>query len=988
MQNGSPFTKRNIAYAIAVQCAYIAIVTLCAAYVNMLFLSNYPTGMLSYFYFSLSVLVALISLSLIPIITRVSIIWTTVTLLALIVILLICKLLLNQHYPWAAFVFSLALMQVSMLAAVIGPNAVASKFNLLEFKAISKWLGTASAISGTVIGLVLIYGLDVFGTQSIFYLLISTIVLLITAIYLLKPERKTAEKMPKGIRPSNYVLYRQLFTFSIFAAILFTLIDFLLKDKLGTTFNEIQIGRFMAIYLAITSILALGFQLGIATKVLERYGMRGLISALPIFCIVIMVLVFIFPSLITITIAASGWTIFYFNFNNIGREIALNALPIKVRNLGQFYIKAIALPLGIGTAAILLWLLNYYPSIRPHALVVLILSVIFLLMSRRLNRDYRNTLGDVIQNKHFAVDVTLNDKQTIKIFKQISLNLLTHDHAEEILFGITLLKQIKLDTIPRELYQLIDDENTEVRTAAIEYICEHGNKASFAPLIAQLPKETNDDIKWYIIQYLVKYADSAELKQQLSLFQQDTPVNIAARILICLRCADLDTIAHKLQQLNNMINNADPNMRKWAAKALAKIKVGYPLNYLKCLLEDSDQQVAQAAAEAISSLEVHSLLPALIHKVNDKKLSRSIAKLITTFGNKAIPQLSQAMQTTSSASTKIFIKILLTINPSSLVDILMPLTAKKNVTLATQFATKLSTWSLKYKPSANIKPFATMKIHQELELIHNYQQLLLQDLAEFPRLEVKARLHLAYHRLLHWIVVRSGVEDILHLIPKLLPTIKPLLNDYEHAKAVEYLVYSMLDKRLAKRVAQAFTKNVPRSPTTKIDVISNDPWLTKVFAHSYSSNREKHTMNTMKKMLILRKVDIFKTLPAEILLAIAEELTFKEISKGEIIFKENDQAEGFYIVNKGTVELQEQGVHLHDAQGYEIFGVLALLDNAPRVMAATAKTDCLLLFLSKSMFDYLVDESPELLRQITVLIMFYLRQMIKVSQWAKTTKVT
>ncbi len=989
MQQNSFSAKLNVPLAIAVQFTYTAVVVLCAAYVNMVFLSNYPPSMLSYFYFALSIIVALISLSLVPIIINTSMTMIASTQLALIVILVICKLLLNQHYSWVAFVFSLVLMQIGLLAGIIGPNAIANKFNILEFKTISKWLGIAGAISSAIIGLLLIYGLDIIGTQSIFYLLLISIMFMTAFICLLNPTSKAAEKKPTGIRPRNYILYRQLFIFSIIAAILLTLVDFLLKDKLGANFNEIQIGRFMAIYLAITSLLALIFQLGVATRVLERYGMRGLISTLPIFCIIIMIFVFAFPNLLTVTLAASGWTIFYYNFNNIGREIALNALPINVRNLGLFHIKAIAIPIGIGIAAIVLWFLNHYPSIRPHALIVLIFSVVLLLMSRRVNRDYKNTLGDVIQNKHFSVDFKIEDKQTIKIFKEISLDLLTHDEPEDVLFAIELLTQIKPDNIPPQLFKLINADNDTIRLAAIEYICKHGNSMGYELLMQQLPKEQVADIKWNIIQHLLKYATADELEQQLHLFKQDTPINLAARILISLRCSDLDTIANKLQLLNNMINHSNPDMRKWAAKSLANIRVGYPVEYLKCLLEDKNDQVAQTAIETIALLKIDSLLPVLIHKIINRKHHYSIAKAIVAFGDKAIPQLSAAITTAPLAAAKILIKILLAINPTSLVDILMNLTSNANITLITQFAANISIWSLKNTSTANLKPFATMKIYQEIELIAGYRQLLQQELTELAHIEVNSRLYLARYRLLHWIVVRSGIKDILNLIPKLFPTTQsPTLSENDYAKAIEYLTYSMVDKQLAKSVTEAFEKNITLAKAIEIDVIANDPWLKQVFTYSHSPKQEKPIMNIMERMLVLRKVDIFKTLSAEILLAIAKELIPKQVSQGEIIFKEKDNAEGFYIVNKGAIELSEQGVHLHEAKEHEVFGVLALLDNAPRVMQAVAKTDCLLLFLSKPTFDNLIDDSPELLRQVTVTIMFYLRQMIKVSQWAKVANVT
>jgi len=88
-----------------------------------------------------------------------------------------------------------------------------------------------------------------------------------------------------------------------------------------------------------------------------------------------------------------------------------------------------------------------------------------------------------------------------------------------------------------------------------------------------------------------------------------------------------------------------------------------------------------------------------------------------------------------------------------------------------------------------------------------------------------------------------------------------------------------------------------------------------------------------------------------------------------------------YIVHEGCVEISigTQVVELVGSGGF--FGEMALLDNAPRSAAATAKTDCSLLSIGRNDFLELVKEKPEfsatLLKSIAVRMQHLTQQVAK-----------
>ena len=90
----------------------------------------------------------------------------------------------------------------------------------------------------------------------------------------------------------------------------------------------------------------------------------------------------------------------------------------------------------------------------------------------------------------------------------------------------------------------------------------------------------------------------------------------------------------------------------------------------------------------------------------------------------------------------------------------------------------------------------------------------------------------------------------------------------------------------------------------------------------------------------LRSCQLFMGLPAADIVAIASFIISKHLDKGEYLFREGDRSEGFYVVQKGAINVhrvnaagKEQVIHLF--QPIESFaeGTLATEGGYPRMRA-------------------------------------------------------
>jgi CRP-like cAMP-binding protein len=100
----------------------------------------------------------------------------------------------------------------------------------------------------------------------------------------------------------------------------------------------------------------------------------------------------------------------------------------------------------------------------------------------------------------------------------------------------------------------------------------------------------------------------------------------------------------------------------------------------------------------------------------------------------------------------------------------------------------------------------------------------------------------------------------------------------------------------------------------------------------------------------LPPVPLFSELPAEAFAAVLAALKLKRMRSGEVILRQGDEGQAFYVLARGSVTVTRQPADpaappvtlasLHDGA---IFGEMALVSAAPRSATVTAETDCDLL---------------------------------------------
>jgi small-conductance mechanosensitive channel/CRP-like cAMP-binding protein len=141
----------------------------------------------------------------------------------------------------------------------------------------------------------------------------------------------------------------------------------------------------------------------------------------------------------------------------------------------------------------------------------------------------------------------------------------------------------------------------------------------------------------------------------------------------------------------------------------------------------------------------------------------------------------------------------------------------------------------------------------------------------------------------------------------------------------------------------------------------------------YLHDREEATQERQKKLKRLAdsvgKVYLFASLDEEERMLIAEKLVEMRYAQDEVIIREGEQDDSFFIIEKGKVEVYLLSSHgnrkyLTTLEEGDFFGEMALITGQKRTANVRAMTDVRVYRLDKNSFKEILESKPEILDEI------------------------
>jgi CRP-like cAMP-binding protein len=122
--------------------------------------------------------------------------------------------------------------------------------------------------------------------------------------------------------------------------------------------------------------------------------------------------------------------------------------------------------------------------------------------------------------------------------------------------------------------------------------------------------------------------------------------------------------------------------------------------------------------------------------------------------------------------------------------------------------------------------------------------------------------------------------------------------------------------------------------------------------------------NQDTKVQALKRAPLFEGLSKKELTDLARVSEDLEVPAGEVLTREGDTGQEFFVIVDGTTEVSVKGKTLGERGGGDFVGEIALLEDTKRTATVTAKTPLRIFVLTRQDFRRLVDQNPSVERKV------------------------
>ena len=937
-------------------------------------------------------------------------------------------------YIWMEIITILSIMQFWILAGeVFNPRQAKRLFPLIIAGGSIAAIGAGYSIKPFV----QIYGSENLLYLTIIFLITSIIMSHFVRPYI----KVDTQEIDQNIQDNKVQFDPYLKAIAIMvacSAFISRTIDYQFKIISSEAFpNQNDLVDFFGTYYMYTGIATLIMQFFVTSFILTRFGILIGLIILPITLSFGSTGFLLVGSLLTVFITKFSDQVFKFSINNAIKEILWLPLSIKKRQRSKPIIDGTLKSVVEGFAGLVIFLLVYLNLITDSniyllSIIVLAVTAIWIWDAIKLKEGYVSEIVRSIDNRQLNLDEVqfdVHDAQTVETLDKV---LNEKDEFKQ-LFALDLLWTLPLDPWKNSIKNLFLGGSPAIQRGVLELSWNQQNilpdkmiqdqiikQDSVSPYAIACASDRNIKglgtmLKGYLnhestalstasaIALLADNPDHKESKQLIEKNFQSGDQNTIYEMLGFLRTSpDLvshDQILSCLKTNNNDINNS----------VLTIISENQNLDYfdhvIKLLARPSTAINAEKALLSYPKDKAHHrLLNVMSDKKSGQSIRRAILRIMHNYDKKdTVEMILSCIDNPDLSIIDEASNALIKISKSRNLENSELKKVDNNIQTLAKRAYQLH--SFKHDISKNTRADLVID-HIENDLILITRIILKLGTLKDPNVPIETYIRYIESGDMELIpLVLELVEStfssntIKILIPLIDPESDPLsfANEFFNqgfSSKDEMLIYwienphqwktSIATQYLLKNENTAVLKRVKwdKIPEhlldTKLFTNSERDYLNRNFLHKNLSSQESQTMySILEKTLLLKSVDLFQTIPGDILSKIAQISVEIETGQNDSIFMEGEQGDSLFVIISGKINVTQDNKSIAILEGGHCIGEMALLDQEPRSAGATAIEDSILLKIDQEGFYELMASNPDIMRQIVRMLTKRVRDMNK-----------
>ncbi|MEX1256696.1 MAG: HEAT repeat domain-containing protein [Gemmatimonadota bacterium] len=725
---------------------------------------------------------------------------------------------------------------------------------------------------------------------------------------------------------------------------------------------------------------------------LKRWGVGLVVLMLPLAMLGFTVALATAFSVWTATLAKAGDSTFRYSAERTGREILYVPVPTELKLRAKAYVD-MALEKGFGKACsgLLILVLLAFMDYRRIAWVAAALAAIWCVMAVAANREYVRALATAIRSRFSTLEVGVASLTERSALAMVGKAL--RGDTVQVSFALDLVEEagsVDAGHLGADLQRLMDHSDADVRSRVLRLLTRFPGLIPDDVVRRRLGDEDEAVRKAAVGALAARCSEIAAREELLRglLESDDWGTRCAALSWLADEDEDMDMTerlgAFRVAALhaNGAVSEHPSAARRELALALGLGPPGsMPARILARLMDDPDAAVARSAVRSAGRLGAVQLRYSLISKLGDRSLRGEVRAALVRVGPDVVESCVAPMRDPAvpMAIRRSLASVIGLVDSDRSVRALMEIVSDRKIDREVRFhALKALNKFRARNGTMRLEPSDVLSaIDVEIQEAERYSDFL--SILDGAPAEARTVRLLRTALRESWRDRREAVFRLLGLVfphDEIYRSHFALVGDDDRARAN---ATEWLERTLGHRFFQHVGSVIPGEPTPDASEVQRDwsavlndlggdrdPWMASVATWARDETRSQRegggsgAMDLIEKLFLLQKVDLLQEARSThlgLLASIAEEL---DVDRGDVVLRPGEPNDALYVIVRGSVELSGVGDERLELEAGTPFGTWSLFDADPSMIGARALEPSRLLRVTRSDFQDLLGDHPEL----------------------------